>query len=284
MNRCCPSRCWLSRCCFSSLLAAALLCAALPAWAGCSRPINVPASPTGRTVTVSGAGVGGLVPEVLTLVGAKAGCTFTWSIVPRIRLETMFEAGQADLLVAATQVERRDRHGLFIPIVEARPTLISLDSDRPKVSSIAELLERRELRVALVRGYDYGEAYRAMIATLATQGRVYLEADARTVARLINGAMADVTIMPAASFIGGLPGDKRTEDMPSRLRIEPLAELPWIKSGIYISKKSLSPADQRTLERALTASVKSGLWWQALKRHYTPALLHNNTRQIEAAK
>ena len=278
MNRCWPSRC----------LTAALLCAALPAWAGCSRPINVPAAPTGQTVTVTGtgrgAGVGGLVPEVLTLVGAKAGCTFTWSIVPRIRLETMFEAGQADLLVAATQVERRDRHGLFIPIVEARPTLISLEGERAKISSIAELLERRELRVALVRGYDYGEPYRAMIATLTVQGRVYLEADARTVARMINGAMADVTIMPASSFIGGLRDDPRTDDMAARLRIEPLAELPWIKSGIYISNKSLSAADRRTLERALTASVKSGIWWQALKRYYTPALLQNNTRQIEAIR
>jgi polar amino acid transport system substrate-binding protein len=261
-----------------------MLCAALPAEAGCSRDINVPAAATGQTVTFDGGKVGGMIPEMLTLIGNKAGCTFVWSMVPRIRLETMFEAGQADLMVAATQVERRDRHGLFIPVVEARPTLISLQSERPQVSSIAELLTRRELRVALVRGYDYGEAYRAMIATLTTQGRVYMEADPRTVARLINGAMADVTIMPASSFIGGLQGDSRIVDMAHRLRIEPLDELPWIKSGIYISKKSLSPADQQALEQAFTTSVKSGLWWQALKRYYTPAVLHNNTRPLESQK
>jgi polar amino acid transport system substrate-binding protein len=288
--------CWLSRCslfnwpsaslsaALPALLCPALLLLALPASAGCSRPIVVPAAPTGQTVTYVDAKIGGMIPEMLTQVGARAGCTFAWSIVPRIRLETMFEAGQADLLVAATQVERRDRHGLFIPVVEARPALISLESERAKVSSIAELLARRELRVALVRGYDYGEPYRAMIDTLTAQGRVYLEADARTVARLINAAMADVTIMPASSFIGGLQGDPRIEDMATRLRIEPLDELPWIRSGIYISKKSLTPADQRTLEQALTSSVKAGLWWQALKRYYTPAVLNNNTRQIEALK
>ncbi len=272
----------MNRCSLLCCLTAALLCAAPPADAGCSRPINVPAALTGRTVTVSGSRVGGMIPDVLNVIGAKAGCKFVWSIVPRMRLETMFEAGQADLMVAATQVERRDRHGLFIPIVEARPTLISLDGERAKVGSIAELLARRELRVALVRGYDYGDAYRAMIATLAAQGRLYLEADARTVARLINGAMADVTIMPASSFIGGLQGDPRIESMATRLRIEPLEELPWIKSGIYISKKSLSPADRKTLEQALVASVRSGLWWQALNRYYTSAVLINNTRPLEA--
>jgi polar amino acid transport system substrate-binding protein len=267
-----------------SCLLLCLLCAALPASAGCSRTINVPAAPTGQVVTWNGAQVGGIIPDMLSAIGAKAGCTFAWSMVPRIRLETMFEAGQADLLVAATEVERRDRHGLFIPVLEARPALISLEGKRARVSSIAELLARRELRVALVRGYDYGQPYRAMIATLTAQGRVYLEVDARTVARLIDGGMADATIMPASSFIGSVQADPRIAHMAAHLRIEPLAELPWIRSGIYLSKKSLSAADRNTLEQALTASVKAGLWWQAMKRHYTPAALDNNTRPIEGKK
>jgi polar amino acid transport system substrate-binding protein len=270
----------MKRCC----LLFCLLCAALPAAAGCSRTISVPAAPTGQVVTWNDAQVGGMIPEMLTQVGARAGCTFAWSMVPRIRLEAMFEAGQADLLVAATEIERRDRHGLFIPIIETRPTLISLEGGRAKISSIAELLARRELRVALVRGYDYGATYRAMARDLTAQGRVYLEVDPRTVARLIDGAMADVTIMPASAFIGSLQDDPRVAPMAARLRIEPLAELPWIRSGIYLSKKSLSAADRKTLEQALSASVKAGLWWQAMKRYYTSAALNGNTRPIEARK
>lgn len=270
----------MKRCC----LLFCLLCAALPAAAGCSRTINVPAAPTGLVVTWNDAQVGGMIPEMLTRIGAKAGCTFAWSMVPRIRLETMFEAGQADLMVAATEIERRGRHGQFIPIVESRPALISLEGTRAKVSSIAELLARRELRVALVRGYDYGEPYQAMIAALTAQGRIYLEVDARTVARLIAGGMADATIMPSSAFIGSLQGDPRVEHLATRLRIEPLAELPWIRSGIYLSKKSLSAADRKTLAEALSASVKAGLWWQAMKRYHTSAALNNNTRPIEALK
>jgi len=256
----------------------------LPAEAGCSRDINVPATPAGHSVTLNGAQVGGLIPDMLNQIGARIGCTFRWSVVPRMRLETMFETGSADLLVAATQVDRRDRHGVFIPVLETRPTLISVSSDRPPVRSIAELLTRRELRVALVRGYDYGAPYQDMIKTLTGQGRVYLEPDARSVARLIAAAMADVTIMPASSFIGGLQGDARIEGLAGNLRIEPLEELRWIKSGIYLSKKSLSRADRELLAQALTASVKTGVWWQSLKRYYTPAVLHENTRPIDGAR
>lgn len=224
--------------------------------------------------------MGGLFPDMLASVGAKAGCSFRFSAVPRIRLEAMFEAGSADLLIAATELERRDRHGVFVPVVEARPTLISIAAERAPVRSIAELLARRELRVALVRGYDYGADYQAMVATLSAQGRVYMEPDARTVARMIAGAMADVTIMPASAFIGSLQGDARIEGLAGKLRIEPLDELPWIKTGIYLSRKSLSAADLKLLEWSLNASVKSGAWWQAIKRHYPPEVLKHNARPL----
>lgn len=259
------------------LLAAAVLFPSA-ASGGCSRQIVVPAAPTGQSVTVHGSEVGGVFPSMLNNIGAKAGCSFHFSIVPRIRLEAMFQAGSADLLIAATQVERRDRHGTFVPVFEVRPTLISIASERPPVRSIAELLTRRELRVALVRGFDYGAPYQAMIEQLTAQGRLYMGPDARAVARLIAGAMADVTIMPASAFIGGLQGDARIEGLAGKLRIEALDELTWIKTGIYLSNRSLSAADRTLLEQALSASVKSGAWWQELKRYYPPAVLNDNAR------
>ncbi len=265
-------------------LAASLVLAACHGHAvasGCSRPVIVPAPSNPPNIIVTKNAIGGLMPEMLQAVGAKAGCTFRFSVVPRIRLEKMFEIGSADLLVAATQLERRDRQGVFVPIVEARPVLISLASAREPVTSMADLVARRELRIALVRGYDYGAAYQAMIKTASEQGRVYMEPDVNTVARLIAGNMADVTIMPAGTFIGGIVGDPRVESMKSKLRIEAIDELDWTRIGIYLSRKSLTPADRTLIETALTDSVKSGAWWTALKKFYTPAVLKNNTRPLE---
>ncbi|QYF94187.1 hypothetical protein KY495_02870 [Massilia sp. PAMC28688] len=264
----------------------ALACAILastalaPAAAGCSRPISVPVAASGHSVTISRNGVGGLFPEMLTLVGARAGCTFVWSVAPRVRQETMFASGQADILVAATQVERRDRHGIFIPMFETRPVMISVNSTRARLRSIDDLLARRDLRVVLVRGYDYGDAYRAMLATLQAQGRVYLQPDPQTVARMLAGSLADVTIMPASVFIAGASDDIRTADLVRRLRVEPLVELPWIKSGIYLSRTSLRDDDRSVLERELRASVRSGLWWQAMRRYYPRDTLARSTRPI----
>lgn len=262
---------------------AALLQASAMA-AGCSRAILVPAAAATPTVTVTNGEIGGMIPEMLRTIGAQSGCTFEWTIVPRIRLEKMFELGRADLLVAATRVERRDRFGVFVPIVEARPMLISVNSKRAPVRSMAELMARRELRLALVRGYDYGAPYQELIKTAEAQRRLYLSPDITTVARRLAANMADVTIMPAGTFIGVLQGDARIEGLSNKLRLEPMDELPWIATGIYLSRKSLNAADRALLERAIAASVKSGAWWQALNKYYPPSVLHNNARPLDAGR
>jgi polar amino acid transport system substrate-binding protein len=276
----------MNRACLFRLLLPALAAALLhaPAFAGCSRPITVPAASTGHTVTFVNGQAGGMVPELLATIGARAGCTLVWSQVPRMRLEAMFESGSADLMVAATQVARRDRHGLFVPIVEARASLISLSGQRAPISTIAELLKRSEIRVAVVRGYDYGDAYQDLLKALAKQGRLFTEATPTGVARLINASMADVTIMPPASFTAGLEGDARIEGMAGKLRIEPLDELQWIRTGIYLSKSSLAAQDRKLLEDALTASVKTGLWWEGLKRYYSPAMLSQHVRPLPSTR
>lgn len=270
------------RAAFASALLASTALMHAAAVAGCTRQISVPVAASGLSVTVKGADVGGVFPEMLRRIGARAGCSFSMSVVPRVRIETMFAKGQADMLIAATQVERRDQYGVFIPIVETRPALISVASAQPPPRSMQELLARRDLRVVLVRGYDYGHAYRTLLASLQAQGRVYLQPDPQMVARMLAGSLADVTIMPAGVFIAGTRGDARTEDLAKRLRVEPLAELPWIKSGIYLSRTSLGAADRTLLEREIAASVKSGQWWQALLSHYPRDSLTGSTRRIGA--
>lgn len=248
--------------------------------AGCSRPIRVPAAISGQTVTSDGERVGGVIPDVMNKIGAAIGCTFVWTPVARMRLEAMFQNGTADLLIASNQVPARDRYGYFLPVVETRATLISVRSERAPVRSMQELAARSELRVALVRGYDFGPAYQALSRDLAAQGRLYLQPTPRPVARMLAEGLADVTIMTGIAFVGGLYGDARSEIIADKLRSEPLDDLPWMRSGIYLSKKSLSAADRKLLEHALNEAVRDGTWWRALQRHYAADLLNDSTRQL----
>lgn len=257
-----------------------LLALAAPLWAraDCSRDIIVPVAPIGMSVVIGPSSIGGIYPELLRSLGAKAGCNFIFSAVPRARLEAMFETGTADLLIPASGTPRRDQHGLFVPLLGNRPLLISVQGPRAPIQSMQELIDRREIRLALVRGYDYGDTYQALVKELTRQGRVFLEVDTLSVARLLHGGFADATIMAPTILSGTLAGDARVQGMAERLRLEALPELPWGQSGAYISKKSLKPEDQAALRELLERAAKSGALVESFQRHYRPEILSTSIR------
>lgn len=260
--------------------AAAALAATLPlaAAADCSREILVPVAPIGISIVTNGNAVSGIYPDVLRAQAAKAGCQLVFSVVPRARLEVMFETGKADLLVPATRTAQRDQHGVFIPLIGHRATLISVAAERAPLRSAQELLERRELRVAVVRGFDYGEPYQALLKELTRQGRLFLEVDTVAVARLMQAGAVDLTIMGPTILAGAISRDPRIAGLLDKLRIEPIPELPWGVSGAYVSRHSLSAEDQAALRDMVEKSATSRAVYEGFQRYHRPDILAESVR------
>ncbi|MCG2584507.1 ABC transporter substrate-binding protein [Massilia sp. TS11] len=251
------------------------LCAAA-AHAECSRPIQVPVASTGMSVIVHGAQVSGIYPDILAGVSSRTGCRFVYQPVPRARLEALFEAGRADLLFPAPRTPKRDPSGTFIPLVQARATIISIDPKLPVIHSLAQLKEAN-LRLAIVRGFDYGPTYQQFIEAYKAAGRVYLEVDPIAVARLLKAGFADATIMTPTVLAGAIQEDSRVADLLQRLRVDPVPELAWIESGIYLSNR-LNESDRQELMKSLSEAAASSAVWDSYKRYYPAELLTASLR------
>ncbi|MDO8701612.1 MAG: transporter substrate-binding domain-containing protein [Undibacterium sp.] len=265
-----------------SLLAFSFLVPELSA-AGCSRPINVPISATGLSVIVRAESVSGIYPDLLRSIAEKEGCQFVFTVVPRARLEAMFEAGKADILIPASKTPRRDDLGLFVPLIHSRATLISIQSNRPPIKTAQDLIERQDLRLALVRGFDYGDTYQTLVAELTRQGRVFMESDVVSVARLMKAGSTYLTIMAPSIFDGAIRGDARVEELLGQLRYEPINELPWGDSGVYLSKTSLSKSDTEQLRQIFERTSRSGVVWKNFQRYYQPDLLKEGIRPLNSS-
>ncbi|MFZ6731072.1 substrate-binding periplasmic protein [Undibacterium sp. Ji42W] len=246
--------------------------------AACSRVINAPVASLGFSVIVNGDSISGIYPDIFRNLSSKETCQFHFSAVPRARLELMFENGQADLLFPAIRTAKRDEHGFFVPLIYTRAILISLQSARPTIHSQQELLEQKNLKVVVVRGYDYGEAYQAILTELQKQGRLIIEADTVSAARVLKAGVADISIMAPYIFAGAVQGDARVEDMADKLRFDALPELNWSDSGIYLSKKSLSQDDRNALQDMMERAARSGMVWKGFLRYYKPDVLKEGNR------
>lgn len=252
--------------------------AAAAAHAGCSRPMQVPLSATGQSVIVADNEITGIYPDLLRSLSGKDGCEFLLTPVPRARQELLFESGKADLLVPATRTSQRDEHGTFVLLTRSRATIISLDPKRVPFKSAYDLLERKDVRVVLVRGFDYGVAYQELMESLQRQNRLVLETDPLAVARVLKANPGDVTIMAPVILVGAIQNDARVSDMVDKLRFDPIAELPWSDNGLYISKNSLSQEDSATLLALLNRPNVASTLWKSFQTYYPASVLKESIR------
>jgi polar amino acid transport system substrate-binding protein len=216
--------------------------------------------------------------------GLKEGCSFVFSSVPRARQEVLFRNGHADLLVPAVRLPVRDEAGVFVPLTSVRAQLISVDASRPAVHSLKELEARRDVRLVLVRGFDYGDNYQTLIAELKKQGRLSLEPDPDSIARVILSGAADATIMTAPIFSGAVQMDGRLRGLQDKLRYETLDDLPWTESGIYVSKRSLALEERTALLDLLDQVAKSGALWANIKNYEQLDALKDSVRPPSGSK
>lgn len=261
-----------------TLGAALLIASSGAARAGCTRDIAVPVSANGASIIVDGSNIHGIYPDVLRAAGPRSGCHFVLTVVPRARQVAMFESGASDLLVPATRTPERDRMGVFVPMMGHRSMLISINRQRPAINSADELLARHEIRVAVVRGFNYGSQYRALIDALKKQGRLFEEVDVSAVVRLMHDGAVDMTIMTPTIFAGAVNHESRAQGLMEKLRMEPIPELPWGLSGAYISRAALTQRDQDTLRKLLEGVAKTNAVLEAFQHYHRADVLAESVR------
>jgi polar amino acid transport system substrate-binding protein len=268
--------------CVLQAFAVALMTLTSLAATACSRPIQVPVSATGQSVVIEGGKLRGIYPEMLRNIGNKEHCRFVMTPMPRARLERMFETGMADMIVATTRSARRDEFGVFVPMVRSRAAAISLDeSVRTPFTNTQELLNHKITRLVLVRGYDYGSTYQELIDTLSKENRLVLEAEPVAVARLMRANPYDVTIMVPTILYSAMQQDARLNDQLDKLRIEPLDDLAWGESGVYLSKSALEPSLFKYLQTIMQRSAQSGVVYKGFASYYPAQVLKDSVKSLE---
>lgn len=253
---------------------------AAAAQAGCSRPIEVPMAPVGTSVSFDAERSGGLYPTLLRELGASFGCDFKMHRVPRARLQKLFETGQADLLVPASASPSRDPHGEFVPLLQVRATLLTLSQGKPAPNTLAALVAQRDYKIAVVRGFTFGPAYDQAVTALRAQSRLVEESDPAGVARALRLGLAQGTVMTANIFIGTLALEPDLAPLMPQVRSEPLEELGWSESGVYLSRHKLGEADRRLLRTAFTQAARSGRVWRLFVDNYPAGSLNGNVRPL----
>ncbi len=239
------------------------------AWAGCSRPIVVPAAPTGFNVQVEGEQVRGVFPEFLVQVGNAVGCQFKFPVFPRARSDLMFfKTFDADILIPSSQTSERDQKAQFVHWLNLTPSLITLKSNPDVVPDLAGLLAKTKWRAAMVRSYSWGDEYDELMRKLKNEHRIDFVADLATVGRLLRSGRVEFTILPPTLLYSALENNGPGSENDDEFRYVRLDGLPRAKVGAYLSRNSMTPADLELLKEGMLKASRDGSLIKILGRYY----------------
>lgn len=239
----------------------------------CSRSIHVPVSNLGWSVVIKGDHYSGIFPDFMQQLSLKSQCRFIFSSVPKNRQEILFETAQSDLLLPAIRTGKRDKSGRFVSLLQLRPVLISVETNQAPIQNEQALLARRDLKLLVVRAFDYGTEYQTIMKKMAQAGRLLQESDALSVARTMKKDARYVTIMTATIFEGVLAREPFVASLRGHVRYESLDELPWVDSGLYISTRSLPEQDQLYLKEEIEKLNATDLLWKLYLNYYSADIL-----------
>lgn len=241
-----------------------LLAWAASAQAACSRPLKVAASPMGRNMMVAADGsVSGLVPDFLQLAAARTGCRFDFITVPRARAHMLFEAGEVDLLPAASRIEERDRVGLFIHMYNSRAMLLALAGRLPPELALDEV-GKRGLTLGAVRGNYYGPEYQRLVEQAASQPRLSLVPDPDTAARMLGAGRFDAVLAGPSVLVEAL----QLAGLADKVAVTSVSGMQPAQVGIYLHRQALPAADQARLRDAIAGLVARGEYSRLVRQYY----------------
>jgi polar amino acid transport system substrate-binding protein len=251
---------------WQACLLAALVAGHGLAQSACSRPITIAISGQGSEFVVDEKrAVSGAMAEVLDEVTRRSGCTFDFVFVPRVRAIGMFLAGEIDVLPAAVQTQERDRAGVFVAYSSAQVAAIGLRKRLVEIGTPDDALSGSYL-VNVVRGHDYGPAFKELLGQLKAQRRLEEVVDPLTAARKLAIGRADVVLIVPAAF--GEAAERAGID--NSLQAVPIATIPPFLAGIYLSRSSLGTLDRNVLVAAMSDLAVKQRYWNAMSKRLRP--------------
>ncbi|WP_460533746.1 substrate-binding periplasmic protein [Chitinimonas naiadis] len=243
----------MSRTCLIMLL----LVAALPTWAACSRVLRVPFEQWRPYAYRDVAGQpAGMEIELLQRIAQEAGCKLSFQYdIPRKRRLLMFQQGELDVLLAASDTPARRAYAWFsLPYREEEVVPFALPADS-SVHGLVSLDMVLAARLALIVPSDgwYGARYAHLLDEFDRAGLLTRYESYEQAARQLGGGRGQLVIGDRYALLDAarLVGVGRLVQLPFHVNRDVV--------HLMLSKRSLQPGDLTAIDAAIRRLEQQGI-------------------------
>ncbi|WP_460885461.1 substrate-binding periplasmic protein [Pseudoduganella ginsengisoli] len=239
---------------FRTVLLACLLTTAPAMAATCPDPLRAGISELGYSGYLEQELPRGAAADVLREAARRSGCTVELTLYPRSRLFVEFDQGHVDVAASAARSDERDRSGVFIPYAMSRFDLVLASRPARRFHSLADFVTHGTGTLNIVRGAFYTPDVLRQLERLRSLARLEEVTDFEMAFRKMAAGRAAGTLAP--EMVSARLLDQFS--LAATSHVIAIPESPPMEVGAYLSRNSLSVAEQDALANALRAMAQDG--------------------------
>lgn len=194
----------------------------------------------------------GISKDIVTELSKRMNLKFEFKVMPRARILSMIEEGSLPMTVSSIRTPEREEIAWFVPYFAEKNAVLVRKSTN--ISSEADLLNSKNIKVGIVRGYYYGEYFMGLIGKLKEKRMIVETKDIEELFKLLEEDWIQVTFNNPSSYLYYFEknGINDVEVMDFDLTEEPLIRC------LMLSKKYFSEEHVRKFEKAINEMNDDG--------------------------
>jgi len=248
---------------------------AASAAAACPPVTRVGLSDLGYTAFRDGVKIGGISVDVVNEIARRTGCKFEFLWYPRQRLFVELEAGRIDMTMGALRTPERDVYARYLPYAYLQYDLILAETPGKQYTGLADFVARGSGRLNVTRGMNYDAAVETQLALLAAGGRLEVVNDFETVFGKLEMGRAVGTLATPPIYTRYL----KSPALKGRVSVIPMPEATPRFTGVYLSKKTMSPEVRQRYAMALKTMVTDQVLPGLYARYFDDATVKRTFKQ-----
>lgn len=196
----------------------------------------------------------GIDQDILDALALRTNCQFKPRIESQARIWTQIREGSLDMSMSGIKTIEREEWATSIPYFSSRNYALVSTTLSAHEQTPAGFLANKNLKMAVIKGFQHGRQYNDFIASLRHQNRIYEVADFASLLKLLQVKRVHAILLIPTSFLDL----SRQKQLPDASALRDWYPNDAFIAGLYVSRKTVSVQTAQILQHALGAMQADG--------------------------
>jgi polar amino acid transport system substrate-binding protein len=196
----------------------------------------------------------GIDKDILDALSLRTNCQFKIRIESQARLWAQMREGSLDMSASGIKTAEREKWAASIPYFSARNYALLSSTLGATEQTAQGYIANKNLKIAVIKGFQHGKRYNEFIDTLAKQGRVYEVADFASLLKLFNAKRVQCIFLIPTSYLDL----SRQKNLPDNAVLRDWYPSDAFVAGLYLSKSKVPTKTIQLLQSTINAMQADG--------------------------